>query len=85
VDILLCDQNCDAALYGPVMTDLKQKMGVERNWYFAESTIPKTYITYGNGEPLYNMSDVVASLQELGVIAGGSGPKTAAAPAAAAP
>ena len=50
LDVLLVDQNSDAALYGPVVTDLRQKLGQPREWFFSECTIPKTFITYGNGE-----------------------------------
>jgi pyruvate/2-oxoglutarate dehydrogenase complex dihydrolipoamide acyltransferase (E2) component len=69
-DILLVDQNSDAALYGPVITDMRQKLGYPREWHWVECTTPKTFIPYGYGEPLMQESDVVESLKVLGVIDG---------------
>lgn len=75
LDILLVDQNCNAALMNPVVTELKQKLGTPRNWFFAECTIPQTFIPYGYGEPLLQASDIVLALQNLNVIEGGAAPK----------
>jgi hypothetical protein len=74
-DILLVDQNSDAALFGPVVTDMRQKLGYPREWHWAECTTPKTFIPYGYGEPLMQESDVVESLKVLGVIDGSAASK----------
>lgn len=89
IDILLVEQNSNAALYGPVMTDLKQKLGYPRKWHWQDCTAPHTYIPYGYGENLLQKSDLMETLGDMGVIAGGGGAKFVAptgtsAPAAAA-
>lgn len=71
IDVLLVDQNCDAALFAPVMVDLRRKLGNPRGWHWDECTIPKTFIPNGYGEPLLNAGDVIQSLKNLNVIAGG--------------
>lgn len=71
VDVLVVDQNCDAKIMGPVITDLKRKLRHPRNWFWAECSPEATYIPYGYGENLFQASDLVESLQNLGIIEGG--------------
>lgn len=63
VDVMVVEQNCDAALLGPVITELKQKINYPRNWYWRDCTVSKTYIPYGFGENLLQESDVIQGLK----------------------
>ncbi|CAD7938323.1 unnamed protein product [Amoebophrya sp. A25] len=67
LEILVVDGNPNAGLLGPVITDLKRKMGPRsaRQLRFTECTIPSTYIPYGLGDSLMQVEDVRKSIQQI--------------------
>ena len=70
VDVLVIDPNPNAALMGPVMTELRRQLGQPRSLFFAECTPRAGYVPYGYGDVLLNAGDVRAVLAGLNAIEG---------------
>ena len=56
-----------------MVTELKRKLGLPRNLFFAECTPRAAFIPYGNGNQLLNQSDLYESLRGIDAIEGGPG------------
>lgn len=69
VDILIADSNPNCGVLGPVVGELKRRLGHPRNLFVAEATIQTGYIPYGYGDALFQKEDVLNGLRAIGALA----------------
>jgi pyruvate/2-oxoglutarate dehydrogenase complex dihydrolipoamide acyltransferase (E2) component len=70
-EIVCVDANPNSALLGPVMSQLRMRLGWPRDLIFSECTIANAYVPYGLGDPLLQPADFLKALRNRDVIEGG--------------
>jgi pyruvate/2-oxoglutarate dehydrogenase complex dihydrolipoamide acyltransferase (E2) component len=70
-EVICVDPNPNSNFLGPVVLQLKKRIGYPDTLRFTEATIDNAYVPYGSGDNLLNSADIVTALKLRGVIEGG--------------
>jgi len=70
-EVICVDPNPNSNFLGPVVLQLKKRIGYPEALRFTEATIDNAYVPYGSGDNLINSADITTALKIRGVIEGG--------------
>jgi pyruvate/2-oxoglutarate dehydrogenase complex dihydrolipoamide acyltransferase (E2) component len=70
-EVICVDPNPNSNFLGPVVLQLKKRIGYPDTLRFTEATIDNAYVPYGSGDNLLNSADITTALKLRGVIEGG--------------
>merc|ERR1719161_657910 len=70
-EVICVDPNPNSNFLGPVVLQLKKRIGYPEALRFIEATIDNAYVPYGSGDNLINSADITTALKIRGVIEGG--------------
>merc|ERR1719171_2110109 len=70
-EVICVDPNPNSNFLGPVVLQLKKRIGYPDTLRFTEATIDNAYTPYGSGDNLLNSADIITALKLRGVIEGG--------------
>jgi pyruvate/2-oxoglutarate dehydrogenase complex dihydrolipoamide acyltransferase (E2) component len=69
-EVLCVDPNPDSALLGPVMSRVRQSLGITEDLIFSECTTSPAFVPHGNGNSLLTAEDLRTRLRQRGLIEG---------------